>query len=83
MISNADKQKIKRQSLQNRVIHWGIAISIFGLIATGILQMPIAKRYNITKIFEWSGDYYFTLSLHYVFSAALIFFAFYQCHSFL
>ena len=78
MISNADKQKIKRQSLQNRVIHWGIAISIFGLIVTGILQMPIAKRYNITKIFEWSGDYYFTLSLHYAFSAALIFFAFYH-----
>ena len=40
--------------------------------------MPIAKRYNIAKIFEWSGDYYFTLSLHYVFSAALIFFAFYH-----
>lgn len=76
--TNVTKLKIKRQSLQNRIIHWGIAISVFGLIVTGILQMPVAKRYNITKIFEWSGEYFFTLSLHYIFSIALIFFAFYH-----
>ena len=80
MISNAieTKRKIKRQSLQNRIIHWGIAISVFGLIITGILQLPVAKRYNITKIFKWSGDYLFTLDLHYMFSVALVFFAFYH-----
>ncbi|MBE2984174.1 cytochrome b/b6 domain-containing protein [Campylobacter sp. RM9344] len=70
--------KVIRQSLQNRIIHWGIAFSIFGLIVTGILQMPVAKRYNITKVFEWSGDYFFTLNLHYIFSATLIFFSFYH-----
>lgn len=78
MSLNETKPKIKRQSLQNRIIHWGTAFSVFGLIITGILQMPVAKRYNITKIFEWSGDYFFTLSLHYIFSVALIFFAFYH-----
>lgn len=33
--------KITRQSAQNRIVHWGVAISIFGLIFSGILQMPI------------------------------------------
>lgn len=69
--------KIKRQSLQNRITHWGIALSIFALILTGILQMPVAKRYNLTKIpfLEWSGDYYISLYLHYIFAIILIYFA--------
>ncbi|ANE35748.1 cytochrome b [Campylobacter iguaniorum] len=70
--------KINRQSIQNRVIHWGVALSIFGLIITGTFQMPIAKRYNITKLIEWSGDYIFTLNLHYIFAVLLIFFSFYH-----
>lgn len=34
--------KVFRQSLRNRLVHWGIAFSCFGLIVTGILQMPVA-----------------------------------------
>lgn len=69
--------KILRQSLLNRIIHWGIAINIFGLIITGIFEMPIAKRYNINKIpgFSWAGDYFISLNLHYIFAFFLIFFA--------
>lgn len=72
--------KIKRQNLQNRIIHWGVAFSTFGLIMSGLFQMPIAKRYNINKIplFEWSGDYYFTLNLHYIFAFLLVFFGIYH-----
>lgn len=70
--------QINRQSLKNRITHWGIALSIFGLIITGIFEMPIAKRYNITKLIDWSGDYFFNLSLHYIFGFALIFFAFFH-----
>lgn len=69
--------KVTRQSVQNRIIHWGIAISIFGLILSGIFEMPIAKRYNVNKIpgFSWASDYMMNLNLHYVFAFGLIFFA--------
>ena len=69
--------KILRQSAQNRAVHWGVAISIFGLIFTGILQMPVAKRYFLTEVpgLKWSGDFIFSLNLHYFFAATLIFFA--------
>ena len=45
--------KIIRQPLTNRVVHWGIALSCFGLIFSGILQMPVAKRYGLTSLGEW------------------------------
>lgn len=45
--------EIIRQPLTNRVVHWGIALSCFGLIVTGILQMPVAKRYGLTSLGEW------------------------------
>lgn len=37
---------IIRQSLQNRITHWGIALSTFSLIISWIFQLPIAKRYR-------------------------------------
>lgn len=61
--------KILRQSLRNRLVHWGIALSCFALIGTGILQMPVAKRYGLTLISPWTGDYFLTLTLHYIFAA--------------
>lgn len=58
---------IQRQTLINRITHASIALSTFGLIFTGILQMPIAKRYNLIDLpgLSWAGDYWFTLQLHY------------------
>lgn len=72
--------KAIRQSVQNRVIHWGIALSIFGLIITGMFEMPLAKRYKIVDIpgFAWTGDFYFNLKMHYIFAFFLVFFAFYH-----
>lgn len=49
--------KVFRQSLRNRLVHWGIAFSCFGLIVTGILQMPVAKRYGITEVFPSTADF--------------------------
>lgn len=61
--------KVFRQSLRNRLVHWIIAISCLALIITGILQMPVAKRYGLIKLADWCGDYGFTLNLHYAFAA--------------
>lgn len=60
-------KRVYRQSLRNRVVHWGIALSCFGLIFTGILQMPVAKRYGLNALGEWTTDYFVTLPLHYAF----------------
>ena len=59
--------RILRQTLINRITHATIALSTFGLIFTGILQMPVAKRYNLIHVpgLSWGGDYWFTLELHY------------------
>ena len=58
--------KVQRQTLQNRIVHWGIAFSIFGLIVTGLFEMPIAKRYFINELplMAWAGDYWLNLTLH-------------------
>ena len=65
---------VLRQTFANRVIHWGVALSTFGLIITGIFQMPVAKRYNVDDIpgMAFAGDYWTTLNLHYLFAIVLI-----------
>lgn len=70
--------KILRQSLQNRITHWGVALSCFVLIFSGILQMPISKRYMLNELplMGWSGDYHISLIVHYLGAAALLFFVF-------
>ena len=65
--------KVFRQSLRNRLVHWGIALSCFGLIVTGILQMPVAKRYGITAIFPSTADFFVTLPWHYAFAVIFTF----------
>ena len=72
----AKKPMILRQSLQNRIVHWGVAFSTFILIASGIFQMPVSKRYMINELplMSWSGDYHISLMLHYVGAFGLIFF---------
>lgn len=47
------------------------------LSLTGMMQMPLAKRYALTEIpgLAWTGDFYAVHRLHYVFGAALLFLA--------
>jgi cytochrome b subunit of formate dehydrogenase len=65
--------KVFRQTLRNRLVHWGIALSCLGLIVTGILQMPVAKRYGITLIFPSTADFFVTLPWHYAFAVVFTF----------
>lgn len=65
--------KVFRQSLRNRLVHWGVAFSCFGLIITGILQMPVAKRYGVTSLFPSTGDFFATLPWHYAFAVVFTF----------
>ena len=57
---------IPRHSMAVRLVHWSIAVSIFSLIFSGFGQMPLYKRYMLTEIAPWTGDYWFTLQLHYI-----------------
>lgn len=66
--------QILRQSLRNRLVHWSIALSCFGLIATGMLQMPIAKRYGLVALSPTMADYFSTLTWHYIFGMIFTFF---------
>ncbi|WP_147534379.1 formate dehydrogenase subunit gamma [Bacillus marasmi] len=79
-MKNSKLGKIYRQSWSNRLVHWGVAVSIFSLIISGFGQMPMYKRYNIVKLpgAEWLGDYSITLVMHYLGAISLIFFVFYH-----
>lgn len=68
-------KKVSRQSAANRFIHWGIALSIILLIISGLGQLPLYKRYNITKLpgGEWLGSFFNTLDMHYFAAMILIF----------
>lgn len=68
-------KKVRRQSLSNRFVHWVTASTIFLLILSGIGQLPMYKRYNVTKLpgGEWWGEYFNTLVLHYIGAIILIF----------
>ena len=68
------RKTVLRQTLRNRVVHWAIALSCFGLIGTGILQMPVAKRYGLTEIAPVTADFFETLVWHYAFAIVFVFF---------
>lgn len=72
--------KIYRQNLSNRLVHWGVVLTIFSLIISGLGQMPIYKRYNIVKLpgAEWLGEYSITLLMHYIGGSILVFIVFYH-----
>lgn len=74
--ADSTQVKITRQSLQNRIVHWGIALSTFSLIITGLFQLPISKRYMINELplMSWSGDYHIGLVVHYIGAVGLIVF---------
>lgn len=49
---------------------------LMGALAfTGMMQMPLAKRYYLTDVpgMAWTGDFYFVHKLHYVLAAMLLF----------
>ncbi|MCW2279187.1 cytochrome b/b6 domain-containing protein [Heliophilum fasciatum] len=64
--------KLLRHSLPVRLVHWSVAISTFFLFFTGFGQMPIYKRYNVTELISWSGDYNLTLAMHYAGAVVLL-----------
>lgn len=45
------------------------------LAFTGMMQMPLAKRYYLTEVpgMAWTGDFFMVHKLHYVFAAMLLF----------
>ncbi|WP_319543309.1 4Fe-4S ferredoxin [uncultured Pseudodesulfovibrio sp.] len=46
-----------------------------GLAFTGVLQMPLAKRYYLTDVpgMAWTGDLFLVHKLHYMLAALLLF----------
>lgn len=74
---NPKHSKILRQNLANRFVHWTTALSVLLLIITGLGQLPLYTRYNVTKLpgAEWLGNYFITINLHYLGAIGLIFVA--------
>lgn len=74
-MNNPKPRKILRQSLANRFVHWTTALSVLLLIITGLGQLPLYTRYNVTKLpgAEWLGDYFITINLHYLAAFGLLF----------
>lgn len=74
-----EKGLVKRHGIIVLIEHWAIALSGLALVLTGLFELPIARRYFITEIpgLRWSGDYIFSLQLHYaasvVFAGASLF----------
>jgi hypothetical protein len=57
---------------------WITGLFVFSmamLAVTGMLQMPLAKRYALTEIpgLAWTGDFFLVHRLHYLFAALLLF----------
>lgn len=57
---------------------WFTRLYIFAMATlafTGMMQMPLAKRYAIVEIpgMAWTGDFYFVHKLHYALAALLLF----------
>jgi len=56
-------------------ISWLFVFAMTGLGFTGMMQMPLAKRYYLTDVpgMAWTGDFFFVHKLHYVLAALLLF----------
>lgn len=69
-----DKNLVVRHSLIELIEHWAIAVSGLVLFLSGLFQMPLSKRYGISKIpgMEFSADFMFTLKLHYIASVVFV-----------
>jgi cytochrome b subunit of formate dehydrogenase len=69
----SEKNRVVRHSRLELIEHWAIAISGLILLATGIFELPVAKRYYIVTVpgLRWTADFITSLYLHY--AAALVF----------
>jgi len=69
----SEKNRVVRHSRLELIEHWAIAISGLILLATGIFELPVAKRYYIVTVpgLGWTADFITSLYLHY--AAALVF----------
>lgn len=69
-----DKNLVVRHSVIELFEHWAIAVSGFVLFLSGLFQMPLSKRYGISKIpgMEFSADFMFTLKIHYIASVVFV-----------
>jgi len=67
--------RIMRQSMENRLVHWLVALSTFALIFSGFGQMPMYARYGLAALpyMAWTADYHLTLTMHYLAGTALVF----------
>jgi len=67
--------RVMRQSMENRLVHWLVALSTFALIFSGFGQMPMYARYGLADLpyMAWTADYHLTLTIHYVAGAVLVF----------
>lgn len=74
-LNNPKQSIISRQSIANRFVHWTTALSVLLLIITGLGQLPLYTRYNVTKLpgAAWLGDYFITINLHYLGALGLLF----------
>lgn len=58
-----------------RRVSWayGLCVALLGL--TGMMQMPIAKRYRIAEVpgLAWLGDFWLTHRMHYLAAVVLLF----------
>lgn len=58
-----------------RRVAWAYGLSAAVLGLTGMMQMPIAKRYRIAEVpgLAWLGDFWLTHKLHYLAAVVLLF----------
>lgn len=71
---------ILRHTKKEIIIHWLVAISGIFLIISGFGEMPMYKRYNVTKIpfLQFLGSYEINLIIHYIFASIFVFAVFYH-----
>lgn len=79
-----NRELIMRHSPVELAEHWLLAISGFVLIFSGFGELPMYKRFMLTRIpaMEWAGDFFINLKLHYlagiIFVSVVIFHALYH-----
>ncbi|MCX7771031.1 MAG: cytochrome b/b6 domain-containing protein [Proteobacteria bacterium] len=75
-----NNNKVYRHTKLEIAIHWLTAVSGIALIISGLGEMPMYKRYNITKLpfLSFLGSYEINLVIHYLFASLFIFAVFFH-----